>query len=84
MAEHRAPAARSALRVGVATNIQGLEGARVELVDLGTERHPDRVSLRFGDNDASVSLTDELPVVWAMIVEADRQLARLVTHRRPR
>ena len=84
MAEHRAPAARSTLRVGVATNIQGLEGARVELVDLTTERHPDRVSLRFGDNDASVSLTDDLPVVWALIVEADRQLARLVAHRRPR
>jgi hypothetical protein len=83
MSEHRTPSAQSALRV-VATSIQGLEGARVELVDLTSERHPDRVALRFGDSDTSVSLTDDLPVMWALIVEADRQLAHLVARRRPR
>jgi hypothetical protein len=49
-----------------------------------SERHPDRVALRFGDSDTSVSLTDDVSVVWALIVEADRQLAHLVGHRRPR
>jgi len=29
-------------------------------------------------------LTDDLAVVWALIVEADRQLAHLVARRRPR
>ena len=84
MSEHRTPSVQSALRVAATTSIQGLEGARVELVDLTSERHPDRVALRFGDSDTSVSLTDDLPVVWALIVEADRQIAHLVAHRRPR
>ena len=84
MAEHRAAAARGAPRVVVATSVQGLGGATVELIDLNTERHPDRVVLRFGDDDAGVSLTDDLAIVWVLIVEADRQLTRLVEHRRLR
>lgn len=84
MAEHRAAAARGAPRVAIATSVEGLEGATVELIDLTTERQRDRVLLRFGDDDACVSLTDDLAVVWALIVEADRQLARLTDQRRPR
>jgi hypothetical protein len=84
VSEHRTPCPRGALRVAATTSIQGLEGARVELVDLTSERHPDRVALRFGDSDTSVALTDDVLLVWALIVEADRQLAHLVAHRRPR
>jgi hypothetical protein len=68
----------------VATTFEGLDGARVELTDLATERHSERVMLRFGDNDAGVSLADDLAVVWGLIVEADRRLARLSERRRAR
>lgn len=84
MREHRAAAARGAPRVAVTANAEGLEGARVELVDLTSEHDRGRVALGFGDTDAGVSLTDDLDVVWALIVEADRQLARLADHRRAR
>jgi hypothetical protein len=61
-----------------------LEGAAVELVDMRSEQHPERVLLRVGDADTGVSLIDDLAVVWAVVVEADRQLARLDEKRRSR
>jgi predicted mannosyl-3-phosphoglycerate phosphatase (HAD superfamily) len=82
MAQHSTTATRGAARVTVATRVQGLEGAAVELIDLRSERHPERVLLRLGDADAAVSLIDDLATVWAVIVEADRQLARLADQRR--
>jgi predicted mannosyl-3-phosphoglycerate phosphatase (HAD superfamily) len=82
MPQHSTAATRGAPRVAVATSVEGLEGAAVELIDLHSERHRERVLLRFGDNDAGVSLIDDHAAVWALIVEADRQLARLADQRR--
>jgi hypothetical protein len=82
MAQHSTTATRGHPRVTVATRVQALEGAAVELIDLRSERHQERVLLRVGDADAAVSLIDDLPTVWAVIVEADRQLARLADQRR--
>ena len=83
MAEHPTAAARGAPRVAVATSVQGLEGAVVELIELNSEGHSDWVLLRFCDTDAGVSLIGDHATVWALIVEADRQLARLTDQRRP-
>ena len=75
-------ATRGAPRVGVVTSVQGLEGAHVELIDLETEHH-DQVVLRFGHRDGGVAPTDDVNVVWALIVDANH-LARLVDRRRTR
>lgn len=82
MAQHSTSATREAPRVAVVTRIHGLEGAAVEVVDIRSEQHPERVLLRVGDADAGVSLIDDLATVWAVVVEADRQLARLNDQRR--
>jgi hypothetical protein len=63
---------------------QGLEGAPLERAHLQSDRHPNRVVLRFGDEDAGVSLIDSSSADSASIVEADRLLARLADHGRPR
>jgi hypothetical protein len=84
MSQHSTGATRGAPRVAVATSVQGLEGAAVELVDMRSEQHPERVLLRVGDVDAGVSLVDDLAAVWAVVVEADRRLAHLADQRRPR
>ena len=83
MPEHPTAAVPGAPRVAVATSVQGLEGAVVELIELSSEGHSDWVSLRFCDTDAGVSLIGDHATVWALIVEADRQLARLADQRRP-
>lgn len=84
MAQHSTGATREAPRVAVATRVHGLEGAAVELVDMRSEQHPERVLLRVGHADAGVSLIDDLAAVWAVVVEADRLLARLDEERRSR
>lgn len=84
MSQHSTGVTRGAPRVVVATSVQGLEGAAVEVVDLRSDQHPDRVMLRVGDIDTGVSLIDDLPAVWAVIVDADRQLTHLDNQRRLR
>lgn len=73
---------RQGAETRISTQIQGLEGVRVNVADMAAGDRPDLIALRIGTDAASCLLIDGLGVLKDTLYEALHQCNELEVRRR--